>query len=256
MSDHGHAETIAGADALPEGPRKMRGADDDDDEIDDDENDDEDDDDDEDDSSSISGSSSSPLSPGTTFTSHSPRPSRGRTAAQQQHPPQQARIPQQQPPRSQKQETQDLPLRPLQTATANTHLDTLTSNALQHTHAAHPTTGEPARPALPPDPNTAGTTLGMPPSATPNAANMFMSMRPLHAKQQLYSKDAFPLETTLFGHQRWVWDCAFSADSAYLVTACSDHYARLWELSSKQVIRQYNGHHRGLVCVALNDYSN
>jgi WD40 repeat protein len=23
---------------------------------------------------------------------------------------------------------------------------------------------------------------------------------------------------TLEGHQRWVWDCAFSADSAYLVT--------------------------------------
>ena len=67
--------------------------------------------------------------------------------------------------------------------------------------------------------------------------------------------EAFPLETTLHGHQRWVWDCAFSADSAYLVTACSDHYARLWELSSQSIIRQYNGHHRGAVCVALNDYS-
>lgn len=65
--------------------------------------------------------------------------------------------------------------------------------------------------------------------------------------------DAFPLEMTLEGHQRWVWDCAFSADSAYLVTACSDHYARLWELSSQSIIRQYNGHHRGTVCVALND---
>lgn len=66
---------------------------------------------------------------------------------------------------------------------------------------------------------------------------------------------AFPLENELDGHQRWVWDCAFSADSAYLVTACSDHYARLWELASKTIIRQYNGHHRGAVCVALNDYS-
>lgn len=65
----------------------------------------------------------------------------------------------------------------------------------------------------------------------------------------------FKLESILTGHQRWVWDCAFSADSAYLVTACSDHYARLWELHSEQIIRQYNGHHRGLVCVALNDYS-
>lgn len=24
---------------------------------------------------------------------------------------------------------------------------------------------------------------------------------------------------------------------------------------SQQIIRQYNGHHRGAVCVALNDYS-
>jgi len=56
----------------------------------------------------------------------------------------------------------------------------------------------------------------------------------------------FRLESTLTGHQRWVWDCAFSADSAYLVTACSDHYARLWELHSESIIRQYNGHHRGM----------
>lgn len=63
------------------------------------------------------------------------------------------------------------------------------------------------------------------------------------------------LETTLATHQRWVWDCAFSADSAYLVTVSSDHYARLWELSSGVVIRQYSGHHRGAICVALNDYS-
>ncbi|KAI3405029.2 LST8 [Candida oxycetoniae] len=63
----------------------------------------------------------------------------------------------------------------------------------------------------------------------------------------------FALETTLQGHQRWVWDCAFSADSAYLVTACSDHYVRLWDLSNSETVRQYNGHHKGAVCVALND---
>ncbi|CAP93000.1 Pc16g03300 [Penicillium rubens Wisconsin 54-1255] len=63
------------------------------------------------------------------------------------------------------------------------------------------------------------------------------------------------LETTLANHQRWVWDCAFSADSAYLVTVSSDHYARLWELGTGNIIRQYSGHHRGAVCVALNDYS-
>jgi G protein beta subunit-like protein len=68
------------------------------------------------------------------------------------------------------------------------------------------------------------------------------------------------------GHQRWVWDCAFSADSAYLVTgehksstyiatflcllpASSDHTARLWEMSSGETVRQYNGHHKGRILV-------
>lgn len=73
-------------------------------------------------------------------------------------------------------------------------------------------------------------------------------------------------EKTLQGHQRWVWDCAFSADSAYLVTgtygrtgpaavdpdpracsssASSDHTARLWDMSTGETVRQYNGHQKG-----------
>lgn len=61
------------------------------------------------------------------------------------------------------------------------------------------------------------------------------------------------LETTLRSHQRWVWDCAFSADSAYLVTASSDHYVRLWDLASNETVRQYSGHSKGVISVALND---
>ena len=89
-------------------------------------------------------------------------------------------------------------------------------------------------------------------SVDPNAPHHIKGNENLPTERQ---QGAFPLEASLESHQRWVWDCAFSADSAYLVTACSDHYARLWELSTQAVIRQYNGHHRGAVCVALNDYS-
>jgi WD40 repeat protein len=32
------------------------------------------------------------------------------------------------------------------------------------------------------------------------------------------------MEKMLQGHQRWVWDCAFSADSAYLVTGASSAF--------------------------------
>lgn len=53
----------------------------------------------------------------------------------------------------------------------------------------------------------------------------------------------------------WVWDAAFCADSSYLVTACSDHVARLWNLRTGDVVRQYYGHQSAVTCVALNDSS-
>ena len=55
------------------------------------------------------------------------------------------------------------------------------------------------------------------------------------------------------GHSRWVWDCVFSVDAAYLVSASSDCTAKLWDLASGEAIRTYNGHHKAIVCCALND---
>ena len=53
----------------------------------------------------------------------------------------------------------------------------------------------------------------------------------------------------------WVWDAAFCADSSYLVTASSDHIARLWNLRTGDVVRKYHGHSSTVTCVALNDSS-
>ena len=47
---------------------------------------------------------------------------------------------------------------------------------------------------------------------------------------KLWNLDGFTLERTLKGHRRWVWDCVFSVDAAFLVTASSDATARLWEV--------------------------
>lgn len=60
---------------------------------------------------------------------------------------------------------------------------------------------------------------------------------------------------TLSQHNKWVWDCVFSADSSYLVTASSDQTARLFNLRSGEVVRQYIGHQSSVTCVALNDSS-
>ncbi|KAJ2825686.1 TOR complex subunit lst8, partial [Coemansia sp. 'formosensis'] len=54
-------------------------------------------------------------------------------------------------------------------------------------------------------------------------------------------------------HSRWVWDAAFSSDSGYLVTVSSDMRAVLWDVSSGEIIREFKGHGKALVCVALND---
>ncbi|KAK0536294.1 TOR complex subunit lst8 [Tilletia horrida] len=61
------------------------------------------------------------------------------------------------------------------------------------------------------------------------------------------------LEKTLLGHQRWVWDLAFSADSGFLVSASSDHVGRLWDISTGETVRTYTGHDKAIVTVALND---
>lgn len=59
--------------------------------------------------------------------------------------------------------------------------------------------------------------------------------------------------TVLKGHQRWVWDIAFSADSAYLVSASSDQTAKLWDLEKGEDIRDYKGHTKAVTAVSLDD---
>jgi G protein beta subunit-like protein len=55
------------------------------------------------------------------------------------------------------------------------------------------------------------------------------------------------------GHSEWVWDCAFSADSAFLLTGSSDQTARLWDLATGQVVCMYTGHGKAVTAVAMND---
>ena len=98
----------------------------------------------------------------------------------------------------------------------------------------------------------------------------------------------FKMFNRLVGHRKWVWDMAFSADSAYLVSgmfcfalyffhypcallynsffvfcicfygvkiASSDTTSKLWDLKSGQAIVHYDEHNKGVTCVALNDSS-
>ncbi|KAJ4460609.1 putative Protein LST8 [Paratrimastix pyriformis] len=72
---------------------------------------------------------------------------------------------------------------------------------------------------------------------------------------KIWNANDFALEKTLMAHTQWVWDCVFTIDSAYLVTASSDRKAMLWELGSARPVKTYTGHHKPVVCVAMNDTS-
>jgi WD40 repeat protein len=60
---------------------------------------------------------------------------------------------------------------------------------------------------------------------------------------------------SLSAHKKWVWDCCFSSDSAYLVTCSSDMTAKLWDVARGDCIKEYKGHQKAVVAIALNDMS-
>ncbi|KAH0865867.1 hypothetical protein HID58_083078 [Brassica napus] len=70
---------------------------------------------------------------------------------------------------------------------------------------------------------------------------------------KIWNVDSFTLDKVLTGHQRWVWDCAFSVDAKFILTASSDMTARLWSMEEGNELRVYRGHNKAIVCCALND---
>jgi G protein beta subunit-like protein len=51
----------------------------------------------------------------------------------------------------------------------------------------------------------------------------------------------------------WVWDVAFSLDSQYVITGSSDNKARLWNINSGDVRREYSGHQKAITAIAFSD---
>jgi len=52
----------------------------------------------------------------------------------------------------------------------------------------------------------------------------------------------------------WMWDCQFSGDSQHLITASSDCLARIWNIQSCQVEREFIGHSKAVTCLAFGEY--
>jgi G protein beta subunit-like protein len=81
-----------------------------------------------------------------------------------------------------------------------------------------------------------------------------LSPAPLLSSPRAQSREPLQLVGTLSQHQRWVWDCVFSLDSQFLLSASSDQSVKLWNLAAGgEVVRNYIGHSFTVSCVALND---
>ena len=71
----------------------------------------------------------------------------------------------------------------------------------------------------------------------------------------------FVLNKTLYGHTKWVWDCAFTCDSAYIITGSflchylvsTDTVGKVWNTEKGEVEINLEGHQKGITCLALND---
>lgn len=90
------------------------------------------------------------------------------------------------------------------------------------------------------------------------------SVKIWESKQSEGEEDSlFVLNKTLYGHTKWVWDCAFTCDSVYIITGkfikkhikivSTDTVGKIWNTEKGEVEINLEGHQRGITCLALND---
>lgn len=57
----------------------------------------------------------------------------------------------------------------------------------------------------------------------------------------------------LTGHLGWVWDCAFTANSDYLLSVSTDTIIRIWDIATGDLKRPLKGHTKGITSLAFSD---
>ncbi|KAJ8318610.1 hypothetical protein KUTeg_003701 [Tegillarca granosa] len=75
----------------------------------------------------------------------------------------------------------------------------------------------------------------------------------LHPKAKFEAHNRYVLRCLFSPDSTWVWDCAFSGDSQYIITASSDNMARLWSVDTGEVKKEYSGHQKAVMCLAFRD---
>ncbi|OXU25964.1 hypothetical protein TSAR_014683, partial [Trichomalopsis sarcophagae] len=65
--------------------------------------------------------------------------------------------------------------------------------------------------------------------------------------------DFSEVQTLRHDVKRWVWDVAFTADSQFIFTGSSDGVARLWNIGTGTIKREYQGHQKVISALAFKD---
>ena len=63
----------------------------------------------------------------------------------------------------------------------------------------------------------------------------------------------FQIHKELYGHNAWVWDGVFTCDDGLFITVSTDLYTKIWETEAGELVRNFSGHQKGIVCIAMND---
>ncbi|KAI6178655.1 Target of rapamycin complex subunit LST8 [Aphelenchoides besseyi] len=61
------------------------------------------------------------------------------------------------------------------------------------------------------------------------------------------------LKSIVIPGKKWVWECAFTNDSKYMITASSDALLRMYDLEKSQIARTYQGHSMAITAMAFKD---
>jgi len=56
---------------------------------------------------------------------------------------------------------------------------------------------------------------------------------------KIWDMKTFNKVATLEGHEQWVWDVDFTADSSFVVTGSSDGTSRMWDIENSESVRKY-----------------
>ena len=62
----------------------------------------------------------------------------------------------------------------------------------------------------------------------------------------------FELKSRFIGHKKWVWDCAFTLDSNYLLSCSSDKTIKIWSIATGKIYSTFNNP-KGVNNIALSD---